>query len=300
MSCDVHPHSSIHPPLVLSRSRTDAGLFPSSSSKSLQHLQAPPANPIIPPSELSYLRSLGACSNNSQVQPQAPHGQAFSLPRVRVSTTLSLSLYASDLLSMARHHPELDGTLITARAHADLATLLRARRVLHGDSTGAELIREAVAEVRTVLREVASAEMGTAAGSWEEDGLLDGGTVRADDDWFHIMSARKAKSPMLSVEQVDGDIASSIKAGSDVSRTEQEEVWEVSDKDLRKIVPRVVQHRLRVRKGPEDHVLGSVFYPAVPPPGQQRAKQDWQQRTVEEILVDILEDRDILLESAQT
>jgi hypothetical protein len=299
MSCDVHPHSSIYPPLVLSRSRADAGLFPSSSSKSLQHLQAPPADPIIPPSELSYLRSLSAGSNSSQPQPQTPHGQAFSLPRVRVSTNLSLSLYASDLLSMARHHPELDGTLITARAHADLATLLRARRVLHGDSTGAELIREAVAEVRTVLREVASAEMGT-AGSWEEEGLLDGGTVRADDDWLHIMSARKAKSPMLSVEQVDEDIASSIKTGSQVSRTEQEEVWEVSDKDLRKIVPRVVQHRLRVRKGPEDHVLGSVFYSAVPPPGQQRAKQDWRQRTVEEILIDILEDRDILLESAQT
>jgi len=43
-----------------------------------------------------------------------------------------LSLYISDLISGARHHPHLDGTLLTSRCHAQMAHILRAWRVLFG------------------------------------------------------------------------------------------------------------------------------------------------------------------------
>lgn len=50
-----------------------------------------------------------------------------------------VDLYLSDLLSAVRHHPQLDGMLITARCHAETVHLLRAWRALFGppaDGTG--------------------------------------------------------------------------------------------------------------------------------------------------------------------
>ncbi|KAI5123980.1 hypothetical protein M0805_006392 [Coniferiporia weirii] len=44
----------------------------------------------------------------------------------------TLDLYLSDLLSAARHHPHLDGTLLTARCRAEAMHILRAWRVLFG------------------------------------------------------------------------------------------------------------------------------------------------------------------------
>lgn len=289
----VHSHHATNPSLPRSRSRPDIGSsapFPSSSSKSLQHLQSPSTDPIIPPSEVQHLRSLAASPTLRQPDRTAPYGVAAALPRVRVHTHPSLSLYATDLLSMARHHPELDGTLLTARAHRDVAALLRARRVVHGDSSGGELVREAVEEVNTVLREGTAGEAGTVGGSWEDE-ALDGGTVHGD--WLHIASVR-AKGKGRLVSEDDG--VQSELTGEELEEDggrEEDEVWEVSDKDVRKVVPKVIQHRVRVRKGPEDHVLGSVLYPAVPAPGQELKEEEWQRRTVEEILVDILEDRDV-------
>lgn len=196
---------------------------------------------------------------------------------------------------MVRHHPELDGTLVTARAHADAVALLRARRIIHGDSTGGELLREAVDEVNAVLAEAEATAGGTYAGSTEEGDLLDGRTVHGD--WLHVASMpTKGKGPGPSIEK---DFAPSIVTSSENSTDDaiekHDEVWEVSDKDVRKIVPKVLLHRLRARKGPEDQVLGSILYPAVTAPGQGSGyAEDWPSRTVEDILVDILEDRDVI------
>jgi len=53
----------------------------------------------------------------------------------------NLSLYLGDLFSAARHHPQLDGTLLTMQATKDAETLVRADRVIGADLTGSELIR---------------------------------------------------------------------------------------------------------------------------------------------------------------
>lgn len=52
-----------------------------------------------------------------------------------------LSLYLADLFSAARHHPQLDGTLLTMQATRDAEDLVRADRVIGTDLTGSELIR---------------------------------------------------------------------------------------------------------------------------------------------------------------
>lgn len=66
--------------------------------------------------------------------------------------------------------------------------------------------------------------------------------------------------------------------------------WDVSEVDVAKVVPRVVSHRLRVRSGPEDEVLSSVVFTAVPPIGREgeHNKGTWKRRTVKDILVKLL------------
>ena len=76
------------------------------------------------------------------------------------------------------------------------------------------------------------------------------------------------------------------------------EVWDVSEEDVARIFPRVVSHRLRVRDGPDDEILGSVMWPAVPVEGGARAgaevadgvKLGWERKSVKEVLVRVLAD----------
>jgi hypothetical protein len=100
-------------------------------------MQAPPVNPspIISPSDISYLRSLP------------------------VYVSPSLSLYVDELFTAARHHHELDGTLLTSRAHRDAESLICIQRLLSGDSTSTELIR--------------SIEMEDKVGEDSSDGFID-------------------------------------------------------------------------------------------------------------------------------
>ena len=63
------------------------------------------------------------------------------------------------------------------------------------------------------------------------------------------------------------------------------EVMDVSEEDVATILPRVISHRVRVRDGPEDELLGSlVFCAAGPAPG----KGQWERKTVKDIMVKIL------------
>jgi hypothetical protein len=67
-------------------------------------------------------------------------------------------------------------------------------------------------------------------------------------------------------------------------------VLDVSAADVARIVPRVISHRVRVRDGPEDEVLGSAVFSAVEelePGGRQEI---WERSTVKDILVQILAD----------
>ncbi|THH07756.1 hypothetical protein EW145_g3170 [Phellinidium pouzarii] len=76
------------------------------------NLNAEPPNSILSPSELADLRLLAS--------------------PMHTLISWRLDLYLSDLFSAARHHPHLDGTLLTARCRADTVHLLRVWRVLFG------------------------------------------------------------------------------------------------------------------------------------------------------------------------
>ena len=67
------------------------------------------------------------------------------------------------------------------------------------------------------------------------------------------------------------------------------EVWDVSEVDIGRVFPRVVSHRVRVRSGPDDEILGSIMHPAVRqhPPSEVPSAD---RKTVKQIIVGILAD----------
>jgi len=149
----------------------------------------------------------------------------------RVYLSPGLSLYTSDLFSAARHHPELDGTLLGVRARTDANSLIAAARVL---GIGRE--------ITVPLVDDAQESEPSEAGSY---------------GWFGPAD--------------DSDAC----------------VLDVSEADVARIVPRVVSHRVRVRDGPEDEVLGSAVFGAV---GKWELEEKWERSTVKDIVVQILAD----------
>jgi len=218
------------------------------SFRSELHTSSPTSAPIISPAHIKYLRSL------------------------TVHLHPSLSLYMHDLFTAARHHHELDGTLLTARAHKDAEALIRAQRVLCGDSTSTQLIRSIRVPDNTsenskfMLHEIHD-DMKTV----KED-LGDGNEERSfrdegrklgvlDDPWGHEDDF---------FWQLHGDTR-----------------MDVSEVDVAKIVPRVISHRLKVRDGPDHEILSGAIYPAASP---ILPKVDKHQKTVKDIIVEILVD----------
>ncbi|KAJ8494991.1 hypothetical protein ONZ51_g1992 [Trametes cubensis] len=239
----------------------------------------------------------------------------------------SLEMYLLDLFAATRHHPALDGTLLTQRAHADAEALARAFRVLNGDTVGAALVSH---EAHLGDRETAAAESFDEA-SWTEDGWrsaesltgrsqangfarrkgsddyasMDGIRVRVGVDGENSVSERSdAFDDMIPA----GDVLSPPEALAKAVAGMWPERWDVSEEDVARIFPRVVSHRLRVRDGPDDEVLGSIMWPAVMPEGAAAAaamgnvegspdidaaapaRMGWERKTVKEILVRVLAD----------
>lgn len=209
--------------------------------------QAPPINPspIISPSDISHLRSFSA-----YVSP-------------------SLSLYVDELFTAARHHHELDGTLLTSRAHRDAESLIRIQRLLSGDSTSTELIR--------------SIEIEDKVGEDSSDGFIDPGddlsnqTQPLNHDSWHMRG--RAGATILSENGPD-----SAQYNDTTSQLESHRM-DVSEVDIARILPRVLTHRLRVRDGPDHEILSGVVFPAALT-GSDRVES--HRRTVKEILVQII------------
>jgi hypothetical protein len=134
-----------------------------------------------------------------------------------------LSLYASDIFSATRHHPELDGTLLTAQARKDLDSLAQAERIVTCDLTGMELLSHLAA-----LRAQSRGERG---------------------------------------------------------RTNRRYILDLTKADIGRIAPRIMSHRLRVRDGPADEILGSVAFGAVL---GDKGEVKWERRTIKDILIKIL------------
>jgi hypothetical protein len=182
----------------------------------------------------------------------------------------TLSLYISDLFSAARHHPQLDGMLLTTRARQDVEALARAGRIIGGDLTGAEFIR--------------TMGKGAEASLKEENDIAQENIEDVDVDSLDIG---------LDGENIDGSPHHSAEA-----YPKSDETFDVSEADIARIVPRVLSHRLRVRDGPEDEILGSLVHTAVRRCAEcdgwnngddSENQEKWEKRdTVKDILVKIL------------
>jgi len=198
-----------------------------------------------------------------------------------------LSIYLADLFSAARHHPQLDGTFLTARAMQDARDLARAGRVLGMDPTGSELIRNP-----DNMRH-----------SYSEDGYVyeddDQSTQRRYDDATDEVGSRSVTSNIV----MDGIYIDSDDQNHHPlppvagHHGDERELLYVSEADIARIVPRVITHRLRVRDGPQDEVLSSAVFGATFGNDTDGSRDDESvddsrdmRSTVKDILVGILGD----------
>ncbi|KAJ6625849.1 hypothetical protein B0H10DRAFT_1942345 [Mycena sp. CBHHK59/15] len=228
--------------------------------------------PLVPPTLLSDLR--------------ATYSRTHMSP--------SLSLYASDLFSATRHHPQLDGTLLTAKSLKDAIDLARASRVIGGDLTGMELVRDDAADLAVKAHTLLNVnENGSAKHDHDlEDERDDPGTPGPPGREKAKGDAHRYQPIEVVVEEADMSTTPVPEAESFHSEVAMPpELLEVSEADIARIVPRVLTHRLRVRDGPKDEVLGSAMFPAVPAVGDDDGialDHGSQRSTVKEILIKIL------------
>ena len=242
----------------------------------------------------------------------------------------SLEHYLLDLFAAARHHPALDGTLLSARAHADAEALARAFRVLGGDTVGATLVEHEARLERDRGRgadghEHDARSWGSESAPWRSaESVFGNGTGNGNGNVYgggfgqskergkeagsgefsvrgHVEEDGPQRSPTpydallgQAVEAVPVPEISPADAQEQTMRRSWPEVWDVSEEDVARIFPRVVSHRVRVRNGPDDEVLGSVMFPAVPPEAAtmvgEGVRLGWERKSVKEILVRILAD----------
>jgi hypothetical protein len=216
------------------------------------------------------------------VQPTAPNPvlPRDFLPRLRSLTTPdhvnihpSLRLYLADLIAAARHHHELDGTLLGARCVQDAEALVRAHRVLGAGDVGSALVERAAALSIT-----------SAAGS--SLSLHHGGGA---DVSVHLHWGVDAES--LNTPSAQRLASATSGAEADWLHLEPRMKWDASEVDVAKVVPRVISHRLRVRDGPEDEMMGGLVFMATTPrvpTGFENKEGIWRRRTVKEILVKLM------------
>ncbi|KAI0744091.1 hypothetical protein C8Q80DRAFT_1184938 [Daedaleopsis nitida] len=281
--------------------------------------------PALPSSELAYLRTL---ARPHPVAAPIFYPSVYATAHTQFPTAVplpahaalhpSLEMYVLDLFAATRHHPALDGTLLTMRAHADAEALARAFRVLNGDTVGAALVHQ---EARMGDGQTA-AEDSLDGRSWT-DGSAEslGGRTRGhgsgsarkasgSDDFGFEDGGGRGHGMRLRVEDEDGEgeqMVDMVLEGSqqDMSAAEAldaavakawPEVWDVSEEDVARIFPRVVSHRLRVRRGPDEELLGSVMWPACGvaggfvEDGADGVRLGWERKSVKELLVRILAD----------
>nr|GAT58541.1 predicted protein [Mycena chlorophos] len=273
MSATVSPHHSIRA-LLSGSSRNSASYRNSPALHSTPLPQSPPQPP-----HHSHTISFPVGHHHHHHHPLlqqhtiVPPGLLQDLRATYQRTHLSsmLDIYTLDLFSAARHHPQLDGMLLSSRAVKDAIDLARAGRVIGGDLTGMELVREdASADYASTSQDPPkTASTGHMNGNGEPELTSSNG------------HAHRYQSIEVVVEEVDGE---TTPPGSVRHEPEEEPpILELSEADIARIAPRVMTHRVRVRDGPHDEMLGSLGYPAV------EDREELESRiTIKEILVRIL------------
>lgn len=204
----------------------------------------------------SDMRALAKHPHSQLASPVIPSTYLPCLRKSYQRTHLpaQLSLYLADIFSAARHHPELDGTFLTARSIADAHDLARAARVLGGDPTGMQLIQDAAAYKDDMS--LATTETGS------HDGEA--------DKFLHVMDGIGEGSEGVFVDMpIPEDESDTI-------------VLDVSEADIARIAPRVMSHRLRVRDS-DDGVFRGALNGVTMAPGRER-----ERTTVKDVLVQVL------------
>ncbi|THH12468.1 hypothetical protein EW146_g7666 [Bondarzewia mesenterica] len=294
---------SLHP----NTRHTYASYLASTLSSSIPAINPPPVTPESAPLPLRLLSTLQELSSAGHVYIDA-----------------SLRLYLADLFNATRHHHELDGTLLGARAMRDAEALVRAHRVLSGGDTGVALIERAAmldeqAEAQEKVNPLGDSESiiaSTRGDRTDEEELAMARAGEEDiDDELHVRlrlhwrdgdgasrsthPSTSSPSPMSPMQFGRGP------QGSSTSLPRSTEWWDTADKDVRwdaseidvaKVVPRVISHRLRVRDGPEDEILSSAMFLAAVPrlkldaaeADDKVSKEVWRRRTVKEIIVRLM------------
>ncbi|KAI0075785.1 hypothetical protein K474DRAFT_1663891 [Panus rudis PR-1116 ss-1] len=252
----------------------------------------PPASktPIIPPSEIARLRALtksppsGIASpahDDNNTTPMVPENNAFNdnvMVRAYTSIHPSLHMYLADLFSATRHHPELDGTLLGLRASRDAEDLVRAFRVIGGNTLGTELISTiaSMPNYEDTQTETTSSRNHTIS-KGDSDSLGWGSNDKPEE---HVLMDMHPYPPPHSSDVNPGVRVLAPESQGDgtpnippldldmpipdvLQPPPPPEIWDVSEVDIARVFPRVVSHRLRVRDGPEDEILGSLMFPAV-------------------------------------
>ncbi|KAJ7187928.1 hypothetical protein C8R46DRAFT_878441 [Mycena filopes] len=314
MSATVSPHHTVR--ALLSSPSRNSGSYRNSpalhASPLSQSQTTPTSSPnfsaqSIPLPHHSHSLPIGHHYHIHHPIPQQPlvpptliHDLRASYYRTHLSPVLSM--YASDLFSAARHHSQLDGTLLTARALKDAIDLARAGRVIGGDLTGIELVREDAAYVTAKADAAAKSEPDNEAGA-EYSPLTTPVTANGNGHAPHPNGnpnglAHRYQAIEVVVEEVDTDGEATPGPGAANgqvrAREPEPEVLEVSEADIARITPRVMTHRLRVRDGPHDEVLSSARFPAVPFTSSPRGEDGDPDAkiaarcTIKEILVRIL------------
>ncbi|KJA27600.1 hypothetical protein HYPSUDRAFT_74642, partial [Hypholoma sublateritium FD-334 SS-4] len=191
-----------------------------------------------------------------------PAGLLDALHAAHARTRLSprLARYLADTLSAARAHPRLDAMLLTARAHEDAESLVRASRVLGLDLTGAELLRPAA---------IGSSTEGNATDEEDGDGDDEDDYRSALDAWASASSADAHEHEHENEPLIQGGDAASSARGGAVAQEDGAalEVLDAAEVHVARMVPRVISHRVRLRSGPEDEVLASALFGATFGPG---------------------------------
>jgi len=299
----LHPHTPSSDPTPTSRSppfRTPS-LIPTRSST-----PAVSSTPIITARDLAYLRAL---SSPRPIVPPIKSTPQDPTPLVFASTSIhpSLNIYISDLFSATRHHPELDGTLLTLRSHKDAEDLARAFRVIGGNTLGVDLLTQSTDDdSQTSIRDATT----TTSSEEEEDESLGWGDNTPGENEILMPVGLQHQRERVAIRVVPatlhGPPGPTTHAHHHANHHNYEDhppplpppppppqVWDVSEVDIARIFPRIVSHRLKVRDGPDDEVLGSIMFPAAA--GASVAeKEDGEtnvsssRRTVKDILVNIL------------
>ena len=238
--------------------------------------------------------------------------------RTYISPTLTI--YLQDLFTAARFDsPEFDATMLTAKAMEDAEMLVRACRVLGTEMGGWELIRGGAGEATEGNQEKVEGGGGDEDGSstngfpWEfETGYDPGGGIAIDigiedaSSEGKLANARKHWEKQKSVERrpvrVDFDDVQIISPSIGTTRDAPLDatIFDVSEADVARIIPRVISHRVRMRESWTDEVLAGVAYGAAfpvgtgrsnrgHPPGRDKEVEGEEDLSVRDMLVRILQ-----------